>query len=46
MEYPLLSVIVPCYATEKYLKRCLNSIINQSYREIEIIEVLFSKYAS
>lgn len=32
-----ISVIVPIYNVEKYLKKCLNSIINQSFREIEII---------
>lgn len=34
-----ISVIVPVYNTEKYLRRCLESIINQSLREIEIIVV-------
>lgn len=34
-----LSVIVPVYNTEKYLKRCLQSIINQTLKEIEIIVV-------
>ncbi|MGL5594128.1 MAG: glycosyltransferase family 2 protein, partial [Cetobacterium sp.] len=34
-----VSVIVPVYNTEKYLKRCLDSIINQSLKEIEIIVV-------
>lgn len=34
-----ISVIVPIYKVEKYLKRCVNSIINQSFRDIEIILV-------
>lgn len=34
-----ISVIVPVYNTEKYLKKCLESIINQSLKEIEIIIV-------
>lgn len=34
---PLLSVIVPVYKVEKYLHRCLDSIINQTYRNLEII---------
>lgn len=33
----LISVIVPVYNTEKYLKRCIESIINQTYKNIEII---------
>lgn len=32
-----VSVIVPAYNTEKYLPQCLNSIINQTLKEIEII---------
>lgn len=34
-----LSVIVPVYNTKKYLKQCLESLINQTYKEIEIILV-------
>lgn len=34
-----ISAIVPVYNTGKYLKRCLDSIINQNFREIEIIIV-------
>lgn len=33
----LVSIIVPVYNTERYLERNLNSIIGQSYRELEII---------
>ena len=32
-----ISVIVPVYNVEKYLKRCLDSIINQTFKDIEII---------
>lgn len=32
-----VSVIIPVYNTEKYLRNCLNSIITQTLREIEII---------
>ena len=33
----LISIIVPIYNGEKYLKRCINSIINQTYSNLEII---------
>lgn len=35
----LVSVIVPVYKVESYLSRCVDSIINQSYRNLEIILV-------
>ncbi len=34
---PKISVIVPVYNTEKYIERCLNSIKNQTMKDIEII---------
>lgn len=34
-----ISIIVPVYNTEKYLDKCLNSIINQNFKELEIIIV-------
>lgn len=34
-----VSVIVPIYNAEKYLKRCIDSLINQSLKEIEILLV-------
>lgn len=36
---PLISVIVPVYNVENWLKRCVDSISNQSYRNLEIILV-------
>lgn len=36
MENTLLSVVVPVYNTEKYLDKCIKSIINQSYKNLEI----------
>ena len=33
----LISIIIPVYNVEKYLKQCLNSIINQTYNNLEII---------
>ena len=35
----LVSVIVPIYKVEDYLHRCVNSIINQTYTNLEIILV-------
>ena len=34
-----ISVIVPVFNTEQYLNRCLESIVNQTYKNIEIILV-------
>lgn len=36
---PLVSVVVPIYNTGKYLSRCLDSIIDQSYKKLEILLV-------
>lgn len=34
-----VSIIVPVYNSEKYIHRCIDSIINQSYKDIEIIVI-------
>lgn len=39
MKEPLVSVIIPVYKVEKYLDKCVNSVINQTYRNLEIILV-------
>ena len=36
---PKLSIIIPVYNTEPYLRECLDSIINQTFKDIEIIIV-------
>lgn len=38
-ENPLVTVIVPVYKVEKYLRRCIESIIGQTYQKLEIILV-------
>lgn len=39
MDDPKISVIVPVYKVEPYLRKCLDSIVNQSCRNLEIILV-------
>ena len=36
---PLISVIVPIYRVEEYLDECIQSIRNQTYKNLEIILV-------
>ena len=36
MNYPLVSVIVPCYNVEQYLPQCIDSILNQTYQNLEV----------
>ena len=38
-ESPKISVIVPCYRTERWLDRCVASLVNQTLQDIEIILV-------
>ena len=39
MKKPLITVIIPVYNTEKYLDKCIKSVINQTYKNLEIIIV-------
>jgi glycosyltransferase involved in cell wall biosynthesis len=40
---PLVSIIVPVYKSENYLERCLKSLIDQTYKNIEIILIYNQK---
>ncbi|MBP5665797.1 MAG: glycosyltransferase, partial [Clostridia bacterium] len=33
----MISVIVPVYKTEQYLNKCVESILNQTYKDLEIL---------
>ena len=39
MERDLISIILPVYNVEKYINRCMESLLNQTYKNIEIIMV-------
>lgn len=39
MNSPLVTVVVPVYNVEKYLDRCIDSIVSQTYKNLEIILV-------
>lgn len=36
-EKPLISVIIPVYNVEKYVRKCLDSVLNQTYENLEIL---------
>lgn len=39
MEQPLVSVVIPAYNHEKFIAECLHSVINQTYKNVEIIVI-------
>ena len=39
MKNKLISVVVPCYNVSKYVSKCLDSLLNQTYKNLEIILV-------
>ena len=39
MEKALVSIIIPVYKVEEYLDRCVESVVNQTYKDLEIILV-------
>ena len=36
-EKPLVSVVIPCYNHEKFVQDCIQSVIDQTYENIELI---------
>ena len=36
---PMVSIIVPVYNAEQYLRRCVDSILNQEYTDFEVFLV-------
>lgn len=39
MENPKVSILVPIYNVEKYLSRCIESVLSQDFRDYELILV-------
>lgn len=39
MNKPLISILIPAYNVDKYLRECLDSVINQTYRDLQIVIV-------
>lgn len=37
MDNPLVSIIIPIYNSEAFIDKCVQSAVNQSYNNIEII---------
>ena len=37
MTVPLVSIIVPVYNVERYIDKCINSILEQTYPHIELL---------
>ena len=35
----MVSLIIPCFNGEKFINRCLDSVLDQSYKDIELIFV-------
>ena len=36
---PEVSVIIPVYKVEKYIHKCIDSVLNQTFRDIQVILV-------
>jgi glycosyltransferase involved in cell wall biosynthesis len=40
MKKAKVSIIIPAYNASKYLNRCLDSILNQSFKDLEVLVIL------
>jgi alpha-1,3-rhamnosyltransferase len=38
-DFPLVSVLIPCYNHENYVEYAINSVLNQTYKNIELIVI-------
>ena len=39
MNEPLISIIIPVYNVEKYIRKCVDSVLNQTYKNLQVILV-------
>ena len=39
MNNPRISVIIPCYNSEKFIKETMDSVLSQTYRDFEVIVI-------
>ncbi len=39
MSNPLFSITIPVYRTEQFLRRCLDSVLNQTYKDFEVLVI-------
>ena len=37
MKNPLFSILIPCYNSEKYLNKCIQSVLSQNFSVYEVI---------
>lgn len=38
-KQPKVSILIPCYNVEKYIRQCMDSVVNQTLKDIEIIAI-------
>ena len=43
VKMPKISIIIPVYNVEKYLRECLDSVLNQTLEDIEVIKIQAGK---